>query len=105
MRNDLHRRKNQVEQESAAKTSLLREMSDELRTSASTVLGCVDRIREEGLAKEEICESIDLIDANCKHLLQLVNDILDLAKRESDCLEPERLIVGTADSASAAVVS
>ncbi len=87
----------EAEAASRAKSDFLAIMSHELRTPLNAVLGYSELI-ELGLSgplTDEMREQIGRIRASAKHLLSLVNDILDLAK-----VEAGRLVV---DSAPASV--
>lgn len=71
-----------------AKSQFLANMSHELRTPLNTVIGYSEMI-EEGLTAEgdinveEVTEDIQRIRLAGKHLLALINDILDLSKVEA----------------------
>ena len=76
------------------KSEFLASMSHELRTPLNGILGFSELLQEE-VADDEQREHARLINASGRHLLQLVNAILDLAKIEAgrmDChSEPVRL--------------
>ncbi|MEO5580635.1 MAG: ATP-binding protein, partial [Gemmatimonadaceae bacterium] len=83
----------EAEAASRAKSDFLAIMSHELRTPLNAVLGYSELI-ELGLSgplTDEMREQIGRIRASAKHLLSLVNDILDLAK-----VEAGRLVVESA---------
>nr|MDQ3081363.1 ATP-binding protein [Gemmatimonadota bacterium] len=82
-----------AESASRAKSEFLAIMSHELRTPLNAVLGYSELI-ELGLSgplTDEMREQVGRIRSSAKHLLALVNDILDLAK-----VEAGRLVVGCA---------
>ena len=60
-------------------------MSHELRTPLNAILGMSEALLEEicGPINERQRKSINTIERSGKHLLELINDILDLAKIES----------------------
>lgn len=75
----------EAEAASRAKSEFLAIMSHELRTPLNAVLG-YSELMELGLSgpmTDEMREQIGRIRASAKHLLALVNDILDLAKVEA----------------------
>jgi signal transduction histidine kinase len=67
-------------------------MSHEIRTPMNAVLGFTDLLRR-GYHKSdaEMKKHLNTIHSSGKHLLELINDILDLAKVESGRLELERV--------------
>ncbi|MFN7607179.1 MAG: ATP-binding protein [Hyphomonadaceae bacterium] len=73
---------------SAAKSRFLATMSHELRTPLNAVIGYSELMREEilegGTVDARDCEKIN---RSARHLLGLINDVLDLAKIEADKLE------------------
>ena len=87
----------EAEAASRAKSEFLAIMSHELRTPLNAVLG-YSELMELGLSgplTDEMREQIGRIRASAKHLLALVNDILDLAK-----VEAGRLVVSCAPGSS-----
>jgi len=73
------------------KDEFLASMSHELRTPLTAVLGMVEILKMEayGPLTEQQIKSLDVIDDSGRHLLDLINDILDLSKIEADKLELE----------------
>ena len=69
----------------AAKTSFLANMSHELRTPLNVVLGYTELIADGiyGEISPKIKEVVDRIGRNGKHLLGLINAVLDLSKIEA----------------------
>ena len=67
------------------KSSFLANMSHELRTPLNSILGFADVILEglDGELTEYMDNDLRLIQKNGKHLLHLINDVLDMAKIES----------------------
>jgi two-component system, chemotaxis family, sensor kinase Cph1 len=60
-------------------------MSHEIRTPLNAVLGMVHLMRQETLIPAQ-AERLDKIEVAGRHLLDLINAILDLSKIESDKL-------------------
>ena len=69
-------------------------MSHEIRTPMNAILGFTEVLRRGGQGQRSLAEQrkhLDIIHASGNHLLQLINDILDLSKVESGRFEIERL--------------
>lgn len=80
MRNEeLAAAKTAAEAANLAKATFLANMSHEIRTPMSTILGMAHLMRRSGLnASQE--SKLDKINIAAKHLLGVINDILDLSK-------------------------
>lgn len=68
-----------------AKSTFLANMSHELRTPLNAILGYSEMLQEEAddLGHKEYLPDLQKINSSGKHLLGLINDILDLSKIES----------------------
>ena len=64
-----------------AKSTFLANMSHELRTPLNAILGFSELLTDDGFATRRV-EYSKLVHASGSHLLNLVNDILDLSKME-----------------------
>ena len=77
------------------KSMFLANMSHELRTPMNSIIGYSDLLIDgvDGPINEEQKKSLGKISNNAKHLLQLLNDLLDVSKIEAGKvkLEPEEL--------------
>ncbi|MEW6570431.1 MAG: response regulator [Nitrospirota bacterium] len=67
------------------KSTFLANMSHELRTPMNAIIGYTDLLldRVDGPVNEEQEKSLRKVAANAMHLLQLINDVLDISKIES----------------------
>ncbi len=93
---ELHRAMEAAESANKAKTNFLANMSHELRTPLNSIIGFAEVIHDELYGKLEIENyktfAMDIRDSG-RHLLGIINDILELAKRETGQrdLVPERV--------------
>ena len=75
----------------AARSEFLSRMSHDLRTPLNAVIGLSDIAMDESLSQEEIFSYLNDIHHSAKHLLALINDVLDVSKLEGNqmTLHPE----------------
>ena len=71
------------------KDEFLANMSHELRTPLNSILGRSEALQEGiyGMPSPKQIEALEGIEASGRHLLALINDILDLSKLEADKLD------------------
>jgi len=83
---DLKRATRAAQSADRAKSEFLANMSHEIRTPLTTILGYADLLREDGdahRAPPQRLQAIDLIRLAGRHLLTILNDVLDLSKIEA----------------------
>jgi signal transduction histidine kinase len=87
---ELDERTSQLRSISEAKTRFLANVSHELRSPVTSMLGLIRLLRDPASdpISEEQDQQLQLIDGSAKSLLGLVNELLDLAKAESGRLDP-----------------
>jgi PAS domain S-box-containing protein len=89
---ELEKSKEAAEAASRAKGDFLARMSHEIRTPLNAVIGFTEVLRRGMEESEEARrEYLETIHTSGRHLLDLINDILDLSKVESGRLEIERI--------------
>lgn len=82
----LRRAKQAAEAANRAKSEFLANMSHEIRTPMTAILGFSDLLLTPNLPYREQREFLDGIQRNGKALMELIGDILDLARIEADKL-------------------
>jgi signal transduction histidine kinase len=81
----LQEAKERAEEASRMKSEFLANMSHELRTPLNGIIGFAEMIREDA-AEDEVRDNADIIEKSSRHLLELVNSILDIAKVEAGAM-------------------
>jgi PAS domain S-box-containing protein len=79
----LQKERDRAEAANRAKSTFLANMSHELRTPLNAILGFTQILRQQNTRDNEQCEYLDIIYRSGKHLLVLINDVLDMAKIEA----------------------
>jgi signal transduction histidine kinase/CheY-like chemotaxis protein len=92
--------RNEADAASRSKTEFLANMSHEIRTPMTAILGYVDLLADHGDSAPGAPsreEAVETIRRNARHLLAIINDILDLSKIEAGQMKVDRQRVRTVD--------
>lgn len=76
-----------VDLESKAKTDFMNRMSHDIRTPINGILGMMQIIRKNWGDMDKLDDSLNKMEILTKHLNELVEDILNMSKLESDHME------------------
>lgn len=82
---DLKAARDQAEAANVAKSQFLSNMSHELRTPLNAIIAYADLVQEdlEAEGASQMVDDVKIIATSSRHLLHLINDILDFAKIEA----------------------
>jgi len=73
------------------KTAFLANMSHEIRTPMNGILGFSELLDDDELTPEQRREYINIINERGRHLMAIINDILDIAKIDSNQLDVSKV--------------
>jgi PAS domain S-box-containing protein len=85
---NISKRRN-AESASKAKADFLANMSHEIRTPLNAITGLAHLIRKDGLSPRQ-SDKLDKLESASRHLLNILNDILDLSKIDANKLTLEQ---------------
>ena len=84
---EIQNKSRQLAEASQHKSQFLANMSHELRTPLNAIIGVSEMLREDAEAAKQDTEPLDRVLGAGRHLLALINDILDLSKIEAGRME------------------
>jgi len=86
---ELERTKEKVEESDRLKSSFLCNMSHEIRTPLNAIMGFCNLVADPGVDATEKAQFIGIINQNIDALLELINDIFDIAQVEAGSMDIE----------------
>nr|MDA3869956.1 PAS domain S-box protein [Gammaproteobacteria bacterium] len=101
---ELQLARDQADAANQAKSHFLSNMSHEIRSPLTAIIGFSESLQTDVLTPTERKKTISTVVRNAQHLLQVINDILDLSKIEAGQLNVEQirtpvfLLLGEVDS-------
>ncbi len=104
---ELEHEKQRAEAADRVKSAFLATMSHELRTPLNSIIGFSGLVHDEvpGPLNLEQKKQIGMVLSSARHLLSLINDVLDLSKVEAGQLTVERAPVPVDEAVRAAIAS
>ena len=84
---EIQEKSRQLAEASQHKSQFLANMSHELRTPLNAIIGVSEMLHEDAEAAKQDTEPLDRVLGAGRHLLALINDILDLSKIEAGRME------------------
>ena len=84
---EIQNKSQQLAEASQHKSQFLANMSHELRTPLNAIIGVSEMLREDADLAKQDTEPLDRVLGAGRHLLALINDILDLSKIEAGRME------------------
>jgi|GEM_PF-1646582 len=85
--NELAEAKKRAEESDKLKSSFLANMSHEIRTPMNGILGFAEILKEPDLTPKERINYLQIVENSGNHLLNIINDIVDISKIEANLLK------------------
>ncbi|MBO6231272.1 MAG: amino acid permease [Ruminiclostridium sp.] len=81
--------KTKAEENSKAKTVFLSNMSHDIRTPMNAIIGYITLAKREDITLDEMKDYLGKIEGSSRHLLALINDVLEMSRIENGKMELE----------------
>ena len=102
-RRELETAKEEAQAASRAKSTFLFNMSHDIRTPMNAIIGFTDMAQKHIDDPEKVQSCLEKVSASSKHLLSLINDVLDMARIESGKLQIEEQIINIREASKSAM--
>jgi len=86
-KHELKKAKEKAEESDQLKSAFLANMSHEIRTPMNGIMGFAQLLNQKELNAQKRKEFLSIIHGRTKHLLQIINDIVDISKIEANQLD------------------
>jgi PAS domain S-box-containing protein len=85
---ELYLAKQKAEESDKLKSAFLANLSHEIRTPMNAILGFSDLLADKDLSYEHRSEYVNIVQKSGKHLLSIINDLIDVSKIETGQVSP-----------------
>lgn len=85
---ELYLAKQKAEESDRLKSTFLANLSHEIRTPMNAILGFSDLLADKDISYEHRCEYVSIVQKSGKHLLGIINDLIDVSKIETGQVAP-----------------
>ncbi len=84
---ELQKAKKKAEESERLKSAFLANMSHEIRTPLNGMLGFAELLKKKNISEEKKLNYLNIINKSGEHLLELINDIIDISKLDSGLMK------------------
>ena len=100
---ELSEAKEKADAANKAKTSFLFNMSHDIRTPMNAIIGFTEMAQKHLDERDKVENCLEKVHSSGKHLLSLINDILDMARIESGKMQIEEAVINIREASKPAM--